>query len=87
MLEDLHWADPTSLELLEELLALTDRAPLLLICLFRPETEYSCWRIKEIAARQYRHRHTDLWLDPLSTSESKNLVDNLLRVEGYDSVG
>ena len=25
--EDLHWADPTSLELLEQLLALTDRAP------------------------------------------------------------
>jgi class 3 adenylate cyclase len=34
--EDLHWADPTSVELLEQLLALTDRAPLQLVCVFRP---------------------------------------------------
>ena len=79
--EDLHWADATSLKLLERLLALTDRSPLLLICIFRPETEHSCWRIKETAARYYRHRHTDLWLDPLSATESETLVGNLLRVE------
>ena len=76
--EDLHWADPTSLELLEQLLAPTDRAPLLFICVFRPETEHGSWRIKEIAARRYRHRHTDLWLDRLSAGESEALVDNLL---------
>ncbi len=34
--EDLHWADPSSLELLEHLLALTDRASLLFLCVFRP---------------------------------------------------
>jgi class 3 adenylate cyclase len=76
--EDLHWADPSSLELLETLLPLTDQAPLLLVCLFRPETEHGCWHIKEIAARRHRHRYTDLWLEPLSLSESRRLVDNLL---------
>ena len=80
--EDLHWADPTSIELLEQLLALTDRAPLLLLCVFRPHTEHGSWRIKETAARLYHHRHTDLWLDPLTASESETLVGNLLRVEG-----
>jgi len=80
--EDLHWADPTSLELLEQLLALTDRAPLLFVCVFRPETEHGSWRIKEIAGRRYRHRHTDLWLDRLSAGESETLVDNLLHKEG-----
>ncbi|MBN1581128.1 MAG: hypothetical protein JXA89_10525, partial [Anaerolineae bacterium] len=29
----------------------------------------------------YRHRHTDLWLDPLSVDESQVLVGHLLRVE------
>jgi class 3 adenylate cyclase len=77
--EDLHWADPTSLDLLERLLALTDRTPLLLICVFRPQTEHGCWRIMETAARLYRHRHTDLRLDPLSAAESEMLVTNLLR--------
>jgi class 3 adenylate cyclase/tetratricopeptide (TPR) repeat protein/regulation of enolase protein 1 (concanavalin A-like superfamily) len=79
--EDMHWADPTSMELLEQLLALTDRAPLLFICVFRPETEHGCWRVKETAARLYRHRHADVWLDPLSAAESETLVGNLLRVE------
>ena len=79
--EDLHWADPTSMELLERLLALTDRTSLLLICVFRPQTEHGSWRVKETAARDYRHRHTDLWLDPLSAAESEALVGNLLRIE------
>ena len=79
--EDLHWADPTSMELLEQLLALTDRAPLLILCVFRPQTEHGSWRVKETAARLYRHRHTDLWLDPLSAAESEALVGNLLRIE------
>ena len=80
-LEDLHWADPSSLELLEHLLPLTDRASLLLICVFRPHVDHGSWRIREIAARNYRHRHADLWLQPLSVADSEALVGNLLRVD------
>jgi DNA-binding SARP family transcriptional activator/class 3 adenylate cyclase len=40
--EDLHWADPTSLALLGHLLPLTDRVPLLLVCVFRPMTDRGC---------------------------------------------
>jgi len=79
--EDLHWADPTSLELLEHLLALTERVSLLIISVFRPYAEHGCWRIRERADRLYRHRHTDLWLDALSADEGQLLLDNLLRVE------
>jgi len=79
--EDLHWADPTSIELLEQLLPLTERIPLLLICIFRPEKEHGCWRIRETAAQIYSDRHTDLRLDPLSAIESGMLVGNLLQVE------
>jgi class 3 adenylate cyclase/tetratricopeptide (TPR) repeat protein len=79
--EDLHWADVTSLTLLERVLALTDRIPLLVLCVFRPEREHGCWQLKETAARLYHHRHTDLWLDALSADESGSLVGHLLRVE------
>jgi len=79
--EDLHWADPTSLELLEHLLALTDRASLLVMCVFRPYAELGCCGLREAAARSFRHRHTDLRLNPLSASESRILVGNLLDVD------
>jgi len=79
--EDLHWADPTSLELLEHLMGLSDRAPLLLIGVFRPYREHGCWQARETAARLYHHRHIDLWLEPLTTAESETLVGHLLRIE------
>ena len=37
VLEDLHWADPTSLRLTEELSSLTKAGPLLLVLTRRPE--------------------------------------------------
>jgi ABC-type oligopeptide transport system substrate-binding subunit/class 3 adenylate cyclase len=76
--EDLHWADPTSLELLEGMLRLTDEAALLLILVFRPEREHGSWRVREEAARDYPHRLTDLRLRPLTEAESGTLVANLL---------
>ncbi|MBN2393014.1 MAG: AAA family ATPase [Anaerolineae bacterium] len=79
--EDLHWADPTSLALLEQLLPLVDRSALLLICVFRPEREHACWHIYERALREYAHRHTDVRLDALSTDESRQLLDNLLVIQ------
>jgi class 3 adenylate cyclase/tetratricopeptide (TPR) repeat protein len=80
--EDLQWADPTSIDLLERLLTLTDHVGLLIICVFRPETEHGSWRIRETVARTYRHRHTDVWLRPLTTAEGQTLVDNLLQGTG-----
>jgi ABC-type oligopeptide transport system substrate-binding subunit/class 3 adenylate cyclase len=79
--EDLHWADPTSMALLEKLLGLTERAALLLICVFRPEREHRSWRLRELAARDHGPRHTDVWLDALSQAESERLVGNLLWID------
>jgi ABC-type oligopeptide transport system substrate-binding subunit len=79
--EDLHWADPTSIELLKQVLPLTDRAPILFICVFRPEKEHGSWRIRETVARTYGYRHTDLWLQPLSAADSETLVGELLQIE------
>jgi predicted ATPase/class 3 adenylate cyclase len=79
--EDLHWADSVSLELLGRLLPLTERVPLLFLCVFRPLRDHGCWQIRETAARDHEHRHTDLRLQPLSPQQSAALVGNLLHVE------
>jgi predicted ATPase/DNA-binding SARP family transcriptional activator/class 3 adenylate cyclase len=81
VLEDLHWADIASLTLLEQLLPLTERIPLLIIGVMRPETDHACWHLREIVVREYHHRHTDLQLAPLSPEESTALVEHLLQVE------
>ncbi len=79
--EDLHWSDVASLELLVYLMELTTRAPILFLCLFRPEREHASWKLLDAAA-QDGVRHVDVWLEPLTSDESKTLVGNLLRVEG-----
>ena len=40
VLEDLHWADSLSLDLIGELLGLLTDHPLLLLCVYRPGREY-----------------------------------------------
>ena len=79
--EDLHWVDPTSLELLERVLAITDQAPLMVIGVFRPWRQDPSWRFHETATRDYSHRYTPIQLEPLDRDDSRQLVANLLHVE------
>ena len=79
--EDLHWSDPTSLELLEALMPVTDRARLMIIALLRPVTQEPAWRFHEIAARDYTPRYTSIALEPLDEETSRALVGNLLQIE------
>jgi ABC-type oligopeptide transport system substrate-binding subunit/class 3 adenylate cyclase/ribosomal protein L40E len=78
--EDLHWADSSSLEALEALLAVTDRAPLMLVLLARLEREHGSWRIKVRAETDFSHRYSEILLKPLSPQEQNRLVDNLLAI-------
>ena len=79
--EDLHWTDPTSLDLIERLMPLTDRAPVMMICLFRPWRQEPSWRFHEVASRDHGHRYTSVTLAPLGEGHSRELVANLLEVE------
>ncbi|MEZ4768869.1 MAG: adenylate/guanylate cyclase domain-containing protein [Caldilineales bacterium] len=81
VLDDVHWIDPTSLELLESLLPLTERAPLLIVLSFRPRRQEPSWRLHELAQRDYAHRYTSITLQPLDQMQARALVANLLHVE------
>ena len=88
--EDLHWADPSSLELLETLIPLTTRAPLLLVLAFRPQEGVALeWyeRAREAAATGAPLvRARTLALAPLTEIDSRQLVENLLNVENLPTV-
>src|SRR5205823_4789953 len=59
-LEDLHWADGTSVQLTERLLSVTEEAAVLLLITGRPERDHPSWRIQESAAREFPHRTTEI---------------------------
>ncbi|MGD2048639.1 MAG: AAA family ATPase, partial [Chloroflexota bacterium] len=78
--DDMHWGDPASIDLLQELLPLTAEIGLVLICAFRAERRAPAWQIKTIADEEYHHRYTEISLPPLSHSESNELVNRLLAI-------
>jgi class 3 adenylate cyclase/tetratricopeptide (TPR) repeat protein len=78
--EDLHWADAASVELLTVLLELTDLLPLMILLTARPETDADAWSLRFHAERNYPHRLTEVRLAPLTQEDSERLADNLLRV-------
>lgn len=76
--EDLHWADPASVELLMHLFQLTDSGPILFLCAFRADRASASWQVKLRAETDYPHRYTELTLNPLSAGSSQELVEQLL---------
>ncbi len=77
-LEDLHWMDATSLQLLERLFGDTEEAALLLVCTSRPEREHASWRLKEDGARTLPHRFHEVALSSLSGDAGAELLDALV---------
>jgi class 3 adenylate cyclase/tetratricopeptide (TPR) repeat protein len=78
--EDLHWADHSSLGLLETLLSLTQDLPLLQVLVFRPNEERT-WEWHKRIAVQMGERYHILELFPLTQADSALLVENLLKIE------
>jgi ABC-type oligopeptide transport system substrate-binding subunit/class 3 adenylate cyclase len=76
--EDLHWADATSLQLLEGLLADTETSALLLVLTLRPEQDHPAWGLKEAAARELPHRTRELRLEALSGGGGQELLRSLI---------
>ena len=70
--EDIHWADPALLELLDHLVALSSGAPILLVCLTRPDLLESrpAW-----AAPQ--PNRSVLLLDALGGEQARELAERL----------
>ena len=81
VLDDVHWIDPTSLDLLKHILPLTERIALLVVALFRPRRQEPSWKFHEDAARDYAHRYKSIMLQPLSQDNSRELVASLLEVD------
>ncbi len=73
-IEDLHWADPTSVLLLEQLLSLAEESPVLLVLSLRPERDHASWGLRETAAREFPHLLREIDLVPLGDAGAELLA-------------
>ena len=83
-LDDMHWADTSTRELGEELLSLTDRAPVLLAGALRPEPTSQGWAFRVKVLSDYPHRVMELPLRPLTNEAAEELARELLPKEAYE---
>jgi predicted ATPase/class 3 adenylate cyclase len=79
--DDLQWAEPTFLELVEYLVGWSRDAPILVVCLARPELldKHPAWLAVSPSS-------TSIRLDPLSEDEAESLLLELMRGEAELSV-
>jgi class 3 adenylate cyclase len=78
--DDVHWGEPAFLDLIEHVADLSRDAPILLLCLARPELldHRPAWGGGKLNA-------TNVLLEPLAPDESRELIDALLRGEQVDA--
>lgn len=80
-LEDLHWADNTSLDLISYLMEAAAEVPLLLMCLYRPEKGRRCLHIGDMARAKCSDRYTEFDIEKLSPEEEVALIKALLEID------
>ena len=78
--EDMHWSDPSSLDLFESLLPLINDVPLLLICIARSD-ENPATDLLERVAEHFRDKFEKIELAPLTREQSRSLFEQLLKID------
>lgn len=79
-IEDIHWADAATIELLILLTELTDHLPLMILVTARPDPEGTAWDLRFHVQRNFPHRLTEIALATLRPEDTAELVRNLLHV-------
>ena len=81
VLEDVHWADPVSVDVMLQVMPLTTPMPVLMIFAGRADTDAPGWRLVAQPRTLLGDALTEIRLQPLAESESRELVANLLEIE------
>jgi class 3 adenylate cyclase len=81
VLEDIHWADPSSTDLLIKLLPLATETAVLFCFTTRPEREAPGWKLVTAARELMGASLAELSLQTLSEHDSRELIANLLEIE------
>jgi class 3 adenylate cyclase/tetratricopeptide (TPR) repeat protein len=77
-LEDLHWADASSLQLVGALLPVVERSAVLFMVTQRDERDHASWGLKEAATRDFPHLVHRIELEPLPPEAERGFLQELI---------
>jgi class 3 adenylate cyclase/ABC-type transport system involved in cytochrome c biogenesis ATPase subunit len=83
-IEDVHWVDAASRELIDELLELTEQEALLVLMTLRIDPASEGWDMRVEALGDHPHRTTELRLTPLDARAARLLLQGLPRSAELD---
>ena len=83
VLEDLHWADNLSLDLISFLMDTLQSEPIFILCSYRPEREHNCRHLGTIASRKCPDRYSEINLSDLDPKQSRQLVGAFLPIKDF----
>jgi ABC-type oligopeptide transport system substrate-binding subunit/class 3 adenylate cyclase len=78
VIDDLHWADATSIQLATSLLGVADEAAVMLVIAMRSERDRPSWHFREQAASSFPHRLRELALEALGADAERQLLTELV---------
>lgn len=81
VMDDLHWSDSATLELLAQVATLAAFEPLMLVCVLRPDRKAPSWQLIDRLQASLGDSFTRIDLDPLDAAGSSELLGNLLHIE------
>lgn len=81
VLDDMHWADPSSLEFVSKLVPLTDREALIIVIVMRIDRDHGSWDLKLGAETDFPHRYNEIQLTHLTEDQTEDFILHLLGVE------
>ncbi|MCG6537169.1 MAG: hypothetical protein L7F78_21275, partial [Syntrophales bacterium LBB04] len=80
VMEDLHWADTSTIEFIESLFRLTETHKILFINLFRPGYKETGDRLTEFLKGLHANRYVEMVLQPLTEEMSETLISSMLSI-------
>ncbi|HHY50438.1 MAG TPA: AAA family ATPase [Alphaproteobacteria bacterium] len=81
LIDDLHWSDSATLELLAQVATLAAFEPLMIVCLLRPDRRAPSWPLLDRLQASLGASFARIDLEPLSSEASAELLGNLLMIK------
>ncbi len=85
LIDDMHWMDRASLDLIEYLMPLVQQGPVAFVWLFRPDREKGCWELRRKARQDMVDYYREIGLYGLDMAETQQMLLNLVPVREWPS--